>query len=365
MQSTFEDGDGTHLVRGSSRSCRAARSSGISVVGESTESSPTLLHRVLARFLRPVGRGQFDRAPVRLLATSALSWSLFLSACGSADSDRSEDAAKQVDDSTETESSALPVEPLLFPGADALIAFQDAYTLLVQECMSALGYTFEPEVVLPPAELMNPIEPHRRYGDLSVEQAGEFGYKNPFAEYERTVADRTAGDEDVPPGYFEALTGAPSLDPSTGRMSPSDDGCAPTATRTIFGNNQGLEGLPGYAEILRVQQDSFARAAVDDAVQVAERTWSDCMLAEGFRFSSSAAPLEQWASAVDDNTAPSEEELAVAAADAACRDSAGLFEAWLQAESRIQLEMLEGMTEQVQVLQTAIDEALRNASTGS
>jgi len=335
-------------------------------IGNPTQSSPTPVRRENTGLPRPCSSPprRRKRRSLRRILLVALSWALLASACGRAERDRSDSKSIQEDPASD-ELTSLPVEPLLFPGADKLIALQDAYNRLVGECMTALGYTYEPDVVLPPPELMNPIEPHRRYGDISVEQATDFGYRNPFAEYERAVADRNRSQERVPAGYFEALTGEPSLDPDTGQMRPSEEGCAPTATRTVFGNSQGLEGLPGYEEILRVQEDSFSRAAVDDGVKAAERGWSDCMLAEGFRFSSSAAPLEQWASAVDDDTPPTADERSVAIADASCRDSAGLFEAWLQAESGIQVKMLEGMPEQVQLLQNAIDQALRNATLSS
>ena len=256
---------------------------------------------------------------------------------------------------------ALPVEPVLYPGADAMAALQDGYFRLVETCMEEKGFTFSSKRVDPPPEIMNPYDVRRRYGDLSPEEASQWGYHYRFAEYEAELREQQEAEAAEPsqPGFGEALSGSP-VETATG-VAPSSDGCAPQANQQIYGNSQGFEGLPGFSEILQVQVDSYDRAAADPEVVAAEQRWSDCMLSRGYRYTTSTGPLDQFAPATDDTSPPGDEERSTAEADAACRDEADLLHTYLRVESRIQVAALEGLQEQVDTLEHAVDGALRRS----
>lgn len=236
---------------------------------------------------------------------------------------------------------ALPLELVLTPAEADYSALDAAVDLLIDQCMTARGYEYEPYPPRPPRHL---LDLRVRYGYLTADEAATAGYRSTIpsgeppqylAEVEKIDRDRDAEG----PDYLEALFGP-----------NGDGGCRADASTEIWGGPTGLSSVPGYEDLIQLTVQARDLLQSDPDVASVDRSWSICMADRGYHFDSWIdAPVPFLLPGSDVSTA----EIEQATVDAECRESVGLEPVLFATETRIQTELIaesplvDGFSEQI------------------
>jgi len=238
--------------------------------------------------------------------------------------------------------SGLPIESVLLMSDSDQVVLNDRLVERIESCMQARGFSIDLPRQLPVASVYS-LE--SRYGAIPNDNPSQWGYRNPnhaTAASQTPLTDAEAG----------ALYGATMVDPAA--SVPDQDGvpCFPKAMSEVYGNPEGLAGLPGYSELVQLQIDSNDRLYLDPRGQAIVKDWSKCMSAVGFDFANWwEAPASFSVTDPTDLEDISQEERNSAQSDAQCRQKLSFEEDLLAIESELQAPMLEEHAEALQQFQ--------------
>ncbi|NMM91242.1 hypothetical protein B2J88_44240 [Rhodococcus sp. SRB_17] len=238
-----------------------------------------------------------------------------------------------------------------------------AENVLVQQCMAKFGFTGEyistdsPDSGPPPNE--------RRYWLVSNSDAATLGYHSPWAGVAKAKSDSTV---EWSPVEAALLTGrGPSV--HEGREIPVG-GCLGEARRRLANGVPELpkvEGAPvledGSGTSVSAIADhlasgSYNRMVNDSRVMNSVAEWRTCMESKGFHYESpqNANDDPRWSGDV-----ASEEEIATATADVACKQQADLVSMMATVETAYQQRELEANAEVLATVREVIDTKIKNA----
>ena len=187
---------------------------------------------------------------------------------------------------------------------------QRARDLLVARCLRRFGYSLD---AAPDAEWQSQVADFgiygnlRRYGIAEPATASRYGYHLPS-----TLAGATATPAASAPARSPQLEGC---------RTRADAELSPTGR---LGQDTFVSGM---------STASYTWSLRDRQVIAGIQAWVECMAARGFRYDS---PADAGASFEVDSPAVSPAELAVARADAACKQRVGLVKTWRDEEARYQ-----------------------------
>ncbi|MDR3361168.1 MAG: hypothetical protein LBO20_11145 [Bifidobacteriaceae bacterium] len=178
-------------------------------------------------------------------------------------------------------------------------------------------------------------ELHQWFGVSAEKWGAKYGYhelpQDAVMQYEQVSG------EDLPPAYYDELFGT---DEEVERRGGMSGGC--------FGHAEEVlnEGVPPAAELDAIQMELERRTQelvrVDAGVAAAAAEWSKCMAEDGYRYANPEEPFAEFAgfTLVDGNPvraytsmAAGAEEKRVAAADGACKEKVGFWDAVKEAEA--------------------------------
>ncbi|WP_147375529.1 hypothetical protein [Jiangella rhizosphaerae] len=214
---------------------------------------------------------------------------------------------------------ALPIEPYLV-GPDDAAVLDRATVTLVERCLRRFGE--DADLPVPdPGPRLGPTE--RRYGLTDPAVAATHGY-HLAGDATRSGPAPVAVDDTV-------LLGATTPGATVAGLAVPEGGCVGEASRAVG-------GAPGSAEIVqRINADSVSGAMTDPRVVAAFAAWSACMADAGYDYDDPwQPPADGW---LEDAT-PSTEEIAVATADVACKESTRLVAIWHHVDVELQEELV-------------------------
>ncbi len=230
-------------------------------------------------------------------------------------------------------------------------------------CMKAQGFDFDEFPVPPEGGVISP-----EFGVVDVESASELGYLvAPLPENENIV---DVGDEaeveqaTQSPAYIEALYGEDTeqrqvrLEDSAGNQLGAvtiGAGCFGAANQAVFKSEENRVRYGSLSlELQALDAEIHSRALAAELVDSATALWSSCMGEAGFQYASSEEPqLQPWP-----HPRPSADEIAVATADATCKQKSG-FTSEINSElSKILYEEGDRYRELLEEYNAIVDEAL-------
>lgn len=256
-----------------------------------------------------------------------------------------------------------------------------------RECMRRLGFDWP----MPDEDAVNPdfLPQAGRYGLIDAAEAAQWGYHpKPDPSDPRSGGDEAAngsggasggnGDGGAAgnsgtsrPGTSQPGTSQVSqaavaawLGPDAGQgasAAPVDlppgvpaGGCRGEAERTL----QAGAPRPSDLEPDRLGHDLYVKAQADTRVQETWRVWQACMRRSGYEYADiwQANDDKRWS-----GPRPSDEEIAVAKADVACKFEADMPRVWLAVESAYQRQAIEDNADSFAELKRSIENEVRNA----
>lgn len=270
-------------------------------------------------------------------------------------------ATSSSDTGAKTNDLTLPIDALLVRSANDAKLIQSAWEVVVRRCMSSRGLTYSP---YPPGRPMTPLDQAIRYGLLTVENAQQYGYRNPHAvedaAAESAILELEADREAEGPVYLNALCGTETA--AADGTFTTDGGCLDEADAEIWGDAGGLSGLAGYQRTIDLQTTSNDALYAGTEGRKAVEEWSACMARAGFEYSAWWQPRQEFPIAASDATPPSPTERTVATADATCRDESQLEVRLASAERTILNDLMKPDTELYDNFETEIGDVVSRAS---
>ncbi|MBT2264460.1 hypothetical protein [Rhodococcus erythropolis] len=239
----------------------------------------------------------------------------------------------------------------------------EAENVLVRKCMAEFGFTGEyvgtdsPDSGPPPNE--------RRYWLVSNSDATTLGYHSRWADVAKARSDSTV---EWSPAEEALLTGR-GPNALQGRMIPKG-GCLGEARRTLAMGVPELptmEGAPvledGSGTSVSAIADhlaagSYNRMLNDSRVMNSVAEWRTCMEGKGFHYESpqNANNDPRWS-----GDGASEEEIATATADVACKQQTDLVSTMATVETAYQQRELEANAEVLAEVKEVLDTKIKNA----
>lgn len=317
--------------------------------------------------------GEFDsmaKNPARTYsgAAAAIIAVLALAGCSTSSGDASDTAAKTAGDpaANDTSGISLPIDAYMFsiPQAEEL---NRAQAMLADTCMKKYGFDYE----VPTGTKAPPGDPYangRRYGVVKPELARKYGYHmppNPDAPARNAAGGGLKSGPRANHNSDErlAMVGPPRDDPDQDFQNPElrkigvipDGGCIGQAGRRLA---QGKEyGRSRTAAEIRAK--SYAESQNAPAVLKVFKEWSACMAGKGYTFNS---PVDPPRSPVIKGDTAGAEEIQMAVADVACKESADVVKVWRDTEAAMQNEDIAAKQEQLNDARAARDQQLKAAA---
>ncbi|MFJ9519843.1 hypothetical protein ACIRPK_16470 [Kitasatospora sp. NPDC101801] len=248
-----------------------------------------------------------------------------------------------------TADKSMPVEAYLF-SSEQRHQVDTARGTLTAQCMRRFGLAYTPEApppasargqathrydVVAPANGYRPAEPptpRPAPPQLSPEVVGVLAGRLPGGAEPSTSYHGTP----IPPG-----------------------GCLGEADARLTA--QGGSMLDSQLAV-GINFDNYRRSMTDDRLTAVFRAWSDCMRAEGHGYPTPDDAMKdpRWKT----GTGPaSPEEVAVATADARCRQRTNVIGTWFAVESAYEAEAIAGNLAELTGVRQGIAAVVRNAST--
>jgi hypothetical protein len=239
----------------------------------------------------------------------------------------------------------------------------EASSLLTQKCMTSRGFSYT-EAAQPSKELSSlQATENSPVGLTSLSQAQTYGYAMPkggagaggpvfFGAVGAQVFGQALRNSGA--AWVEALLGftpGPQgpVQPGQGRH----EGCAQLVTSELYGPDGGSanpDPVPGIA----LQALQWTQS--DPRIVAADRVWSACMARRGFSYRTPQLAAEHnWPSA------PTQVEIATAAADVTCKAQTDLTNTWLTVEAAYQLALISQNLTALSQLQTSFKGLLQRA----
>jgi hypothetical protein len=254
----------------------------------------------------------------------------------------------------------LPLDAY-FLSSEEYRAYQLAGWILIGECLERFGatYTLAREDLLAGLPVFEHNGP-RRYGIFDADHAAQYGY-HLSPEEAPPAADP---DRRWNPSETELFLVRGATSEFSGRTLPLDSngeplppgGCSEEADRILTG------GVPRPANSNlgnELSLESFRLMENDSRVQQVVGAWSDCMRESGYDYSSHwAANDAGWG----DSATVTEEEIAVATADVACKKQVRLIETCLAVETAYQERLIEQNAEALEGIRTYFRVQAANAA---
>lgn len=226
----------------------------------------------------------------------------------------------------------LPVFAYLQSGAEAT-TYDQAYNILVAQCMARYGYSDPHQVYLEP-----PTPPmYRRYGVTSLAIASQWGYHleagspllakgppatRPWSSAELMVYTGSPHGQSSPAAQ-------PQPRPSYRGQPVPAGGCAGQAGRQL--GNTGAAALPNLPN--QINEGDFTESMNQPDVLAVFGAWSHCMAQRGFDYRD---PLQALSAATITTPSPGQRETDTAVADVQCKTRTHLVSIWFAAEYRLE-----------------------------
>jgi hypothetical protein len=245
--------------------------------------------------------------------------------------------------SEETGMPALPLDAY-DPDLDTLTVQAEASRRLTDECLVAAGYDPVPAGLVPV-----PVEPDidrqlmvmHDYGVVDAGYARQHGYRTPQAQLE---AERLAG------------AGGPTLREQYGiddAWGLAMQQCGQQAGEQLRGGEQDMADPAHPANTFgRLAGVAHDATAADDRVLAVTQAWSACMAGKGYAYDTPLDPLDD----VPVEPAPtlpplSEQEVATALADVACKQEVGFEAVWFAVEAEHQQAQIDAHPDEIAAAQ--------------
>lgn len=253
----------------------------------------------------------------------------------------------------------LPIVAALQPYQVAMPVVFEASEIIIRDCMEQRGFDY---AIHPfPGSQGDDFSPRTRYGAIDRSIAAKYGYHDPnWQEQLKLEQERVADNDKVrPSGYIAALIGK-EINDGNGAISSDGSGCSSVPNEALFGNPEGLPGLPGYRQLIQMQQDSGTFMLSSVEVAQAKRAWSTCMAGSAF------SVTDWWdvsnLVAVDIEKPPTNEEIRIATIDADCRESSGFTRTMITVDSEEQRRLFEQNPTAVKIFRDSVAATVERAS---
>ncbi len=232
---------------------------------------------------------------------------------------------------------------------------------VVQGCMTDLGFDYKIPSPVRPAPYGIDGGLKRRYLWPIQMPDGRFAYAFAEGGDDHNAATDDGAQSNPSPEFIRALTGEEILskvvyDPNGAQVSRISvgDGCGGQAAVQVFGS---AEDYVNFYSALNSLEALAAWTAYElrssEAMASIDHSWSDCMARAGYSYESIFDPMNSdWPS-----PRPSPREIAVAGADAACRERLVPVEDVAAVEAAVQVAYIEshpGVVEQIEAVKAKI-----------
>ncbi|MEU8076550.1 hypothetical protein AB0B31_13985 [Catellatospora citrea] len=290
-----------------------------------------------------------------LALAAALTLPLTLIGCAGAGEEQREPAIGEIKQVNSYKDIVMPLDVYILT-REQRISINNARELLIRDCVNKHGLQVTGRVASgdqPSRQVMI----GRRYGIIDADAAARTGYR---ADAEVAAdAGKAGGGWNPTPEEFrvvsgkDQVTGENTVGQLVGGTAIAEGGCASEAGRQLSAD--GGELASNYGDTLQVE--TYAMAERDSRVVAAVAEWSKCMAEAGYTYSSPWEPNNR-----DWGPKPTNEEIATAVADVACRRKVDLVGIWLAVESAYQQRVIDENHQRLEQSRQAYEVQLRNAS---
>jgi hypothetical protein len=212
-------------------------------------------------------------------------------------------------------------------------SFDAATGLLTQQCMTARGFSYQ-VAAAPSGSSLAALQDFETadLGVTSLTQAETYGYASPGrvpgaplgALFGVLLPNVIKSLKSHSTAWIAALLG---ITPGGRVTAKTPEGCL----------QEVINALPGGASnfVTNLALDSVQWTQTDPRVRQAERAWSACMAAHGYKYANPLAPTQaKWPSA------PTRYEVATAVTDVTCKQRVNLTNTWLAVEAAYQQALI-------------------------
>lgn len=244
------------------------------------------------------------------------------------------------------EATGMPALPLDAYRADldTLTVQAEASRRLTDECLAAAGYDPVPEGLVPvPAEgdVDRQLQVMHDYGVVDADYARQHGYQSPQA---RITAERLAG------------AGGPTLRERYGiddAWGLAMQQCGQQAGVQLRGGEQDMADPAHPANTFgRLAGVAHDATTADDRVLAVTQAWSACMAGHGYTYDTPLDPVDDFlVEPAATLPPPSEQEVATALADVACKQEVGFEAVWFAVEAELQQAQIDAHPDEIAAAQ--------------
>ena len=259
----------------------------------------------------------------------------------------------------DTTTLSLPLEAYTLQG-DSHVTVQRASWRLTRDCVRRFGgaYTLSEKTLI--GALPKKVRDNsRRYGLTDPAAAARYGYNVPPSQGRTATPAERAGKSGWTPTETERLLvrgpaegASASVTDTTGKPLPPG-GCQAEANRALAGG----AAAPDEEFAMTLDRDAYRKSELDSRVRAATASWSACMEKGGRTYADIWEPNDKrWPEPATD------EEIATAVADVACKQETNLIGIWFAVETAYQKQAIESRSADLDAVKAHIGTTVSNAA---